>query len=413
MIDNIRIKRVNLLFALTILWLTGSAQDLQTVTQNGNSTSLGINTGAASSIFGVNFSLANTYTKKLVPTGFNFWLSNGAEDGKLIMPYNSSENARFHNLGLSIDKNVGIGTTSPLTGLQLGNLGSEIAAKQISIPGVYNFETVKLGQIGNGNSALEFVNHSGQNTSYGMRLTTNIDNGGTGLQFQYAGSQNNYELLNYQTGMFLGITGSVGIGTTIPTTKLEVTTGNNYDQLSLTKTTIEGDKGAGIVFKNTVNNGSTPEIGGIQAKLLDGGTGYVKGSLSLYTVNNETKIEAITIRPQGNVGIGIATPDEKLAVNGKIRAKEIKVEASNWPDYVFEEDYKVGTLEGLESYIKTNKHLPEVPNAKEVEANGVALGEMNKLLLKKIEELTLYVIELKKENVAQQKQLDQLQKTTK
>jgi len=115
----------------------------------------------------------------------------------------------------------------------------------------------------------------------------------------------------------------------------------------------------------------------------------------------------------GDFGIGTTNPTEKLSVNGKIRAREIKVEASNWPDYVFEEGYKVGTLEGLESYIKANKHLPEVPDAKEVEANGVALGEMNKLLLKKIEELTLYVIELKKENVAQQKQLDQLQKTTK
>ena len=112
----------------------------------------------------------------------------------------------------------------------------------------------------------------------------------------------------------------------------------------------------------------------------------------------------------GNVGIGILNPNEKLAVNGIIRAREVKVEATNWPDYVFEEGYNVETLEGLESYIKVNKHLPEIPSAKEVQANGVALGEMNKLLLKKIEELTLYVIELKKESITQQKQLDQLKK---
>jgi hypothetical protein len=95
----------------------------------------------------------------------------------------------------------------------------------------------------------------------------------------------------------------------------------------------------------------------------------------------------------GNVGIGTETPTEKLSVNGKIRAKEIKVESANWPDYVFEEGYQIGKLETLESYIKANKHLPEVPSAKEVAANGIELGEMNKVLLKKIEELTLHLIE--------------------
>ena len=120
--------------------------------------------------------------------------------------------------------------------------------------------------------------------------------------------------------------------------------------------------------------------------------------------------DVMTLTTTGNVGIGTLTPNEKLAVNGMIRACEIKVEATNWPDYVFEEGYNVGTLDGLESYIKANKHLPEIPTAKEAQANGVALGEMNKLLLKKIEELTLYVIELKKESIAQQKQLDQLKK---
>jgi hypothetical protein len=95
----------------------------------------------------------------------------------------------------------------------------------------------------------------------------------------------------------------------------------------------------------------------------------------------------------GNIGLGTLNPTEKLSVNGKIRAREIKVEATNWPDYVFDEGYKVGTLGGLESYIKTNKHLPEIPSAKEVEKNGIELGEMNRLLLKKVEELTLHLIE--------------------
>lgn len=96
----------------------------------------------------------------------------------------------------------------------------------------------------------------------------------------------------------------------------------------------------------------------------------------------------------GNVGIGTANPTEKLSVKGNIRAHEIKVETANWPDYVFENDYKVLSLPELEGYIKINKHLPEVPSAEKAEKEGVNLGEMNKLLLKKIEELTLHVIEL-------------------
>ncbi|MDQ0638309.1 hypothetical protein QF042_001874 [Pedobacter sp. W3I1] len=104
----------------------------------------------------------------------------------------------------------------------------------------------------------------------------------------------------------------------------------------------------------------------------------------------------IVIDGVGNIGMGTLSPREKLSVNGNIRAREIKVEATNWPDYVFEEGYNIGTLKGLESYIKTNKHLPEMPSAAEIETNGLAVSEMFKLQQKKIEELTLYLINLSK-----------------
>ncbi len=109
----------------------------------------------------------------------------------------------------------------------------------------------------------------------------------------------------------------------------------------------------------------------------------------------------------GKVSINtISAPgDYALAVNGKIRAKEIKVD-TDWADYVFDTDYRLKTLEEIESFIKENKHLPEIPTAQDVEKGGVDLGEMNMLLLKKVEELTLYIIELKKEN-AQVKLLEQ------
>jgi len=115
----------------------------------------------------------------------------------------------------------------------------------------------------------------------------------------------------------------------------------------------------------------------------------------------------------GNVGIGITNPAEKLSVNGNIRAKEIKVETSNWPDYVFEEGYKVGTLEGLESYIKAHKHLPEMPGAREVETNGIAVSEMLKLQQRKIEELTLHLINLSRKVEEQDAYIKTLKKKKK
>ncbi len=113
---------------------------------------------------------------------------------------------------------------------------------------------------------------------------------------------------------------------------------------------------------------------------------------------------SMVIKANGDIGLGTATPREKLSVNGKIRAKEIKVEATNWPDYVFEKGYKVITLEELENYIKANKHLPDMPTAKEIETNGLELGEMVKLQQQKIEELTLHLI-AKDKNISDQGKL--------
>ena len=111
----------------------------------------------------------------------------------------------------------------------------------------------------------------------------------------------------------------------------------------------------------------------------------------------------------GKVGIKTPNPGNyDLAVNGNVRVKEIKVETANWPDYVFEKSYALPSLEETEKHIKEKGHLPGIPSAKEAESSGIDLGEMNAKLLKKIEELTLHLIELKKENERQFKDIEQL-----
>jgi hypothetical protein len=100
----------------------------------------------------------------------------------------------------------------------------------------------------------------------------------------------------------------------------------------------------------------------------------------------------------------------KLAVNGNIYAKKLKITQTDWADYVFDANYKLPTLKEVEQYIKTHKHLPDVPSAAEVEKNGIDVGNNQAALLKKIEELTLYMIEQNKKMEAQQKEIDELKK---
>lgn len=99
----------------------------------------------------------------------------------------------------------------------------------------------------------------------------------------------------------------------------------------------------------------------------------------------------------GKIGPTVSGP-YKLAVRGKVAATDFNVVAvGSWPDYVFADDYKLRSLEETEAFIKVNKHLPNIPAAAVVEKEGIALGDMQKRMMEKIEELTLYLIDAKKE----------------
>lgn len=126
------------------------------------------------------------------------------------------------------------------------------------------------------------------------------------------------------------------------------------------------------------------------------------GSTARFQVNGGTYIS-------GNVLVGVLADNntDKLQVKGSIKAMAVKVDPNNWPDYVFNEGYKLPSLSKTALFIKENKHLPEVPSAKEVNEKGIELGAMNAILLKKIEELTLHLID------QDQKQTDLLKKVEK
>ncbi|MEM6829561.1 MAG: cell surface protein, partial [Bacteroidota bacterium] len=169
------------------------------------------------------------------------------------------------------------------------------------------------------------------------------------------------------TNLFIAGTGNVGIGTTNPTEKLFV---------------------AGNIRLN-----DDSDIFGLD---------ILQGFNDLRFAATPTSGTNLFIASTGNVGIGTTNPTEKLDVNGNIRAANIRasnvnVKLGSFPDYVFADNYDLMPLEELEAYIDANKHLPEMPTEAEVLENGADLGQLNTLLVEKIEELTLHLISLKKE----------------
>lgn len=204
------------------------------------------------------------------------------------------------------------------------------------------------------------------------------------------------------TNMTIKNNGYIGIGTTAPSEKLEVNGNLKLD-----------------------GNGSLIELGGnVAGKEVNAGKiGYKKFSDGLDIVgagttgaNRKVYIYAeagTTIN--GPVFIGAKKPttetDYKLSVDGKIMSQEVKVTGvDGWSDFVFENDYKLKSLPEVESYIQENKHLPDVPSEKEVKTNGYDVSSMDSMLLRKIEELTLYMIDLKKENESLKTKIEALSK---
>lgn len=137
------------------------------------------------------------------------------------------------------------------------------------------------------------------------------------------------------------------------------------------------------------------------------GSGKTGGFMTFCTDDNSEKMR---IAINGNIGIGTTIPDEKLTVKGKIHTQEVRVDMAGplVPDYVFANDYKLKSLQEVEDFIKENKHLPEIPSSNEIENNGLMLAQMNMSLLKKIEELTLYMISQNKLLDHQQKEINAL-----
>lgn len=199
-----------------------------------------------------------------------------------------------------------------------------------------------------------------------------------------------------QSHLVIMPTGNIGVGTISPSSLLHVNTSDQNTDFSLTNT-------FGTTGRNRILLGIVDRTWQIEND----------GALDIFKIRDaDANSDRFVIDYSGNVGIGTIAPDAKLTVKGDIHAQEVNVDllGAVAPDFVFEEDYKLKSLEETEAYIQAHEHLPEIPSAAEMEANGLELKEMNLKLLQKVEELTLHLIEQNKELKKQENRIAELER---
>ncbi|NLR81032.1 hypothetical protein [Chitinophaga eiseniae] len=202
--------------------------------------------------------------------------------------------------------------------------------------------------------------------------------------------------------MRINAAGFVGIGVAAPTARLEV--GGNA-KINGPIASIISDPGIGgmIVLDNPAKK--TP--GTASSWKIMNMSGSYGNSLQFWAYDSlgcpsGLCASRFTLMDNGNVGIGTRNPQSLLAVAGTITAQRVKVTMTGWSDYVFDPGYRLPSLSSVEKYIAGNKHLPDIPAEAEIVRDGLDVGDMQQKQMKKIEELTLYLID-------QHKQLEQQQ----
>jgi hypothetical protein len=330
------------------------------------------------------------------------------------------------NTNWSTSNFIGIGTTSPRTWLEVGPTPNGKAAAIFRLNGMQAWGHVLTLATDdpNGDDArmLFAYRNGGKRWALGGSWNSNRfslwEDAGDGIYSEGFGS----ERLTILAG------GKVGIGITDPNSKLTVNAGENNKAVEVKSgyfndanthlfpalsyhaysSGVRMAASSEIVFADRPGTAGYPQDARTSDILFYTAHTYDQAS-NAYGVFPDLAMTIKSTQNGANVGIGTPDPDEKLTVKGGIHARSVKVDL-NGPlaDYVFEADYKLRSLTDLHSYIKRFHHLPEMPSAKEAQSNGLDLGTMNQVLLKKVEELTLYLIRQSKEIKQMKTQISKL-----
>ncbi len=404
----------------------------------------------------------------------------------------NSDDLRFFDDGadrvtFSKGGNVGVGTTNPLWNLDIrgtiaamnaggdGALGTAILFGHASYPLTQNHRIRASTSASAPLNILQIETSNGTVGQYNESQLVLKGNGSVGIGtsspsqrldvFGYIRSINGFvgdnglklwaDNSSIIPGLFLSPNGNIGLGSVNPTEKLSIYGVNNSLPAIISLESSREDAQGAEVGTLKVKN-STVDIAGISVGRASGSyTGYMRflvkpennlplieafrikenGNVGIGTSNPVGKLDVVgdilvsngnyislssshpsftnlrrdnglllenntfkvILNDAGNFGIGTINPTERLSVDGNIKAKKLIVTQSGWPDYVFEPDYSLKSISDIKKFIKEYKHLPDMPKASEIETNGLNIGEMQASLLKKLEEMTLYIIDLKEE----------------
>lgn len=384
-------------FLLSFLALTGIA--------NAQNWSLTGNSGTTTSDF-----IGTTDNQSLVFKTNNIEWMKLTPKGRLIFQNIDTGLGWSNNLFIAggNDTGTGIGNTSV-------GLGSLVSVTTGAANTVFGSNSLRSNTTGTNNTAIganAIMNSTsgGGNTAIGVNslggLGTQNENTAIGTSSMSRAGATAGDVANYNSAFGLASLGNINSG--------------NYN-------TALGRRALRALLNGSNNVG----IGENAASNLTSGSnniiiGYETTTTSA-TVNNQLNIGNWIKGNNGTIGIGQFTnvlPADGIAADGKkyklfvkdgIKTEKIKVDISTengWADYVFKKDYKLMSLKDVENYINTNGHLPEVPSTEEAISNGVELKEMNILLLKKVEELTLHLIEQNKQIAKQNERIEQLELNT-
>ena len=264
----------------------------------------------------------------------------------------------------------GVSTVNAYANIGYNTTGMIFLDAPVSHVGVWPY----IPSTSTGNGAAVYAQNASSNTSNYAIVARSTGAGTTnyGLWAKASGATNNYALIVPSDG------GNTGFGTETPNVRLHVN---------------------GLLGSDAFR----VQVSGSTKFLVQSNGGASVGSLTTAPTNG--------LYVSGDVRIGSATAATgyKMSVDGKIMCEELKVQLSPWPDYVFAETYSLKTLEEVESFIQINNHLPNIPPATQIESEGLNVGEMQGRMMEKIEELTLYVIELNKINKELQSRIETLE----
>jgi hypothetical protein len=316
----------------------------------------------------------------------------------VVMAFSLCINAQIYTpngiiQGASINNNVGIGTNNPLAKLEInnGNLLVRNSSNVDNESSIMIAHSINITDYNTFGTSIRTITQSADHNTYGMQFFT---------QESHVTGQT--EKVRIQGN------GNIGIGTASPDAKL-VVNGDAKVKQNLFITGASGGYTTGDI--PILYFGVNSDFAKISTPF---GDKMIFSSYHGYTFNTSfngsVALPAMTIGITGNVGIGITNPSNKLDVKGTIHSQEVKVDMLNWSDFVFKKEYNLPTLQEVEKHITEKGHLENIPSEEDVLKNGINLGEMNTKLLQKIEELTLYMIELKKENIDMKKRIEKIEK---